>query len=294
MTASSGAGQDVPAMPADYCYRHPMRETLIHCTRCDRPICPECMRPAAVGFHCPDDVKLAGQTVRVPKTSVGAAVGLDKPWVTWGLIAVNVAMYLATGLRSKSGFNNPATSWLFQQLELSPQDVRHGDYYRLLTSAFLHLSVLHIVANMLALAIIGPPIERLLGRWRFLALYLLGALGGGLAVYAFDSVYTVVAGASGAIYALFAAAVAYMRELRLDPRWLIGTIVLNFVLSRTVPGISLTAHIGGFVTGLVVAVALSWVPWQRRRLGTLTQLAGLGGLLMVIVVGVAWRTAVLG
>ena len=122
---------------------------------------------------------------------------------------------------------------------LVPRQVAlHGQYERLITSAFLHVSIWHIAFNMIALYLVGPYLERLLGPWRFAALYLLSALGGSVAVYLFDSKYIAVVGASGAIFGLFAACLMFVRELGLDPRWLIGTIVINFVLTFSVADIS--------------------------------------------------------
>jgi membrane associated rhomboid family serine protease len=281
-------------MASDRCYRHPMRETLIHCTRCDRPICPECMRPASVGFHCPDDVKLGQQTQRAPRTIVGAAIESGRPYVTWTLIGLNVLVYLITAKTSDRGLNKPSTSWLFRKWVLSPFDVAHEhDYYRLLTSAFLHWDPLHIAVNMFALAIIGAPLEQLLGAWRFAAVYLVSAFGGGVFVYAFSNHFAQVAGASGAIYGLFATCLLFVRELHLDPRWLVGTIALNFVLSRAVPNLSFAGHLGGFVIGGVAAVAIGGLPWRRRRFSVAIQSSGLGGILVVLAAGIVWRTAVL-
>jgi membrane associated rhomboid family serine protease len=123
--------------------------------------------------------------------------------------------------------------------------------------------------------------------------YLLGALGSSVTVYAFDSRYVAVAGASGAIYGLFAAALLMVRELQLNPQWLIGTIVLNFVFTFGVPGVSKLGHIGGFVVGGLATVAIAGVPWDRRRLPTRIQAAGLIGVFVVLVVAIAWRTAVI-
>src|SRR5690348_229622 len=172
MPSAGGTSEADPPSSAR-CYRHPNREAGVRCTRCDRPICPECMRPAAVGFHCPDDVNLARKTVRVPRTAVGARMLNSPPYVTVLLIVANVIVYLITGAQSDRGFGQPGLSpgsdSLFRHWQLIPLDVHGGDYYRLLTSAFLHVSLLHIVSNMLALAFIGPTLERLLGAWRFAA-----------------------------------------------------------------------------------------------------------------------------
>ena len=276
------------------CYRHPMRETGVRCIRCDRPICPECMRPASVGFQCPDDVRLARASQPVARTVAGAPVRSRAPYNTLTLIALNVIVYLITATRSVDGFNKPLASRLFQDWVLVPRQVAlHDEFARLLTSAFLHENVLHIASNMLALYLIGPHLERLLGPWRFLTVYLLSALGGGVAVYAFGSRYTAVAGASGAIFGLFAASLLFLRELGFDPKWLIGTIVVNLVLTLTVPGISALGHFGGLVVGAVAAFAIAGLPWRRLRLPVRAQLSGLGAILLALIGVIAWRTVVL-
>jgi membrane associated rhomboid family serine protease len=291
---TEGIGPAPTPEPLARCYRHPLRETGVRCVRCNRPICPECMRPASVGFQCPDDVKLGRATQRAPRTVVGAAVRTNYPYVTWTLVGLNVITYIATALGSVHGANQNQTSHLFAKWHLEPYLVAHNhQYYRLITSAFLHFGLVHILFNMIALVMIGPYLERLLGMWRFGAIYLLGALGGSVAVYAFDNRFVHVAGASGAIYGLFAAAALLARELQLNMQWLIGTIVLNFVFTFSVSGISKLGHIGGFIAGGLATAAIAGVPWKRRRLQTQVQVAGLAGLLVVIVLGVVWRTAVL-
>ncbi|HEY8827457.1 MAG TPA: rhomboid family intramembrane serine protease [Jatrophihabitantaceae bacterium] len=281
--------------PSPRCYRHPNRETLVRCTRCERPICPDCMRPASVGFHCPDDVGLAKKTIRAPRTAVGARLLQSPPFVTLGLIAANVIVYLITAAQSVKGISQPGdgSSHLFFDWQLTtPAIYNHDQYYLLLTAAFLHVSLLHIASNMLALFIIGPPLERLLGPWRFGIVYLLGALGGSAAVYAWGQVNTPEVGASGAIFGLFAAALVLVRKLGLDPQWLVGIIVLNFVFTFSIHNISKLGHIGGFVTGGLAALAVSGLPQLRRRLSLQTQLAGLGGVAVLVVGIVAARTAV--
>ncbi len=291
---TDGIGPAPMPEPLARCYRHPLRETGVRCVRCNRPICPECMRPASVGFQCPDDVKLGRATQRAPRTVVGASVRTNYPYVTWTLVGLNVLVYIFTAVGSVRGANRNQTSHLFAKWQLEPILVAHNhQYYRLITSAFLHFGLLHIFLNMFALLMVGPYLERLLGMWRFGAVYLIGALGGSLAVYAFDSRFTHVAGASGAIYGLFAAALLLARELQLDMQWLVGTIVLNFVFTFTVSGISRYGHVGGFVAGGLATAAIAGLPWKRRRLPTQVQVAGLAGLFAAIVLVVVWRTAVL-
>jgi membrane associated rhomboid family serine protease len=276
-----------------FCYRHPLRETGVRCIRCDRPICPDCMRPAAVGFQCPDDVRLGTLQVRAPRTIAGAQVRNRPPIATWSFIAANVVVYVITAVQSVDGANNPRASSLFRSWLLQPYAVAlHGQYERLITSAFLHVSLAHIAFNMIALYLVGPHLERLLGLWRFTAVYLLSALGGSAAVYLFDSKYISVVGASGAIFGLFAACLMFVRELGLDPRWLVGTIVINFVLTVTVADISKWGHLGGFIIGAVAAFAIAGVPWRpRKRLPLAIQLYGLGTLTAVLIALIAWRTA---
>jgi membrane associated rhomboid family serine protease len=278
------------------CYRHPNREALIRCTRCDRPICPDCMRPASVGFHCPDDVQQAKRTVRQPRTSVGARILHTPPYVTSTLVALNVVAYLVTATAPGASFRDPTTPRsahaLFYYWQLQPYAVHQFHrYYELVTSAFLHVSLLHIGSNMLALIFIGPALEQLLGRWRFIAVYLLSALGGSAAIYAFGSEVGTTVGASGAIFGLFGACLVLVRRLGLDLQWLVGIVVLNFVLTFSITGISKLGHIGGFVVGLLAALAIGGLPSQRDRVPTRVQVAGLGALFAVIAMVVLLRTA---
>jgi membrane associated rhomboid family serine protease len=294
MTAQPDAGRTEQQGQAR-CYRHPMRETGVRCIRCDRPICPDCMRPASVGFQCPDDVRIGTLEQRAPRTIAGAEVRNRQPYATWGFIAANVVVYLITAAQSVDGFGSPNASSLFQKWVLVPRQVAlHGQYDRLITSAFLHVSIWHVGFNMIALYFVGPYLERLLGPWRFISLYLLSALGGSVAIYLFASKYSATVGASGAIFGLFAACLMFVRELGLDPRWLIGTIALNFLLTFSIADISKYGHLGGFALGALVSIAIAGVPWRpRKRLPLPVQLYGMGGLAVALVALIAWRTAVL-
>jgi membrane associated rhomboid family serine protease len=251
------------------------------------------MRPAAVGFHCPDDVHLARKTVRAARTPVGARLH-DAPYVTTALIVANVVVYIVSGVQNGSfaqpGLSIPHRS-LFEQWQLFIPRIHDGQYYRLITSAFLHVSLLHIASNMIALAIVGPPLERLMGMRRFAATYLLGALGGSALVYAFGNVTTPEVGASGAIFGLFGACLVAARKLGLDLQWLIGIIVLNFVFTFSVHNISKLGHIGGFVAGGLAALAIIGPPGRRSRLSTPIQAAGIAVVAAFVLVVVAVRTA---
>ncbi len=250
------------------------------------------MRPASVGFHCPDDVALARKTSRVQRTSVGAQLRQSQPYVTAALVAVNVVVFLVTGIQSPQGLSQPGSAKLFIAWQLFPQYVHDKhEYDRLLTSAFLHVSVLHIASNMLALVIIGPPLERVIGRWRFVVVYLLGALGGSAAIYLFGSHQQPVVGASGAIFGLFAAALCLYRRLGLDLQWLVGIIVLDFVFTFSVADVSKLGHVGGFVAGGLAALAIAGLPNRPRRLSLRTQLTGLAGVAVLVLAAVGLGAA---
>lgn len=275
------------APPAPRCYRHQDRETYVSCTRCERPICPECLRPASVGFQCPQCVAEGNKDVRVARSPYGGRIA-DRPGLVSVVLGVlNVAAFLITAATSPGGVTGNIGSRLFDELELIPLRVAaDGEYWRLLGAAFLHIGLLHLAGNMLSLAIVGPALERVFGGWRFLAVYLSGALGGSVAVYLFGSPYGAVAGASGAIFGLFAATLIVLRRLGLDARFMVLAIGLNFVVSFR-PGISLLGHLGGFLAGGLAALAMVYAPKASR---TQLQVMALGGLLAVMVALVLLRT----
>jgi membrane associated rhomboid family serine protease len=267
---------------SSYCYRHPDRPTGIACTRCSRPICPECMIPASVGFQCPECVREGQASVRVAKGGSGLqAAGRRWGVVTLSLIALNVAMFVVTAVDAATeGFspldNNFST--IFAQLDQLPVAVAAGDWWRPLTAAFLHIGVFHLVLNMLAVLVFGAELERQLGRWRFLAVYLLSALGGAASIQLFGNPLQPVAGASTAIYGLLGSLGVLMIVRRQDLRGLLTLLAINVVISF-LPGVSLLGHLGGLVTG---AVATAIVVATRRR--PPLQIAGLALLAVVLLV----------
>lgn len=264
------------------CYRHPDRATYIRCTRCNRPICPECMRDAAVGHQCEECVREGAKTVRQPKTSFGGREYGANPVITYALIAINVVMFVletvSRGLKSELVLFAPA--------------VADGDLYRLVTSAFMHYGVAHLLFNMYALWIIGPPLEKALGRLRFTALYALSALGGSVLVYLLSPLNAATAGASGAVFGLFGAAFVVGKRLNLNVSWVVGLIAINLAITFVIPAlggqqISWQGHIGGLVTGAAVAAAYAYAPRERR---TLIQLSATIGLLVLFCALIWWRT----
>jgi membrane associated rhomboid family serine protease len=267
-----------PAQSPPVCYRHPDRPTYVACTRCARPACGECMRSAAVGQQCVDCVAAAAATVRPVRTAAGAVATAGRPVVTYTLMAVNVVVAIM----------QIAAPRLDRLLALWSPAVAGGDFYRLASSAFLHYGLMHLLFNMWALYVLGPPLERHLGRLRFSALYGLSALGGSVVVYLFSPLNAATAGASGAIFGLFGATLVASRRLNLDVRWLVGLIVLNLVITFTIPGISWQGHMGGLVTGALVAAAFVFAPPANR---TLVQAGSILALLVVFGMLISWRTA---
>jgi len=266
-----------PAAGAPGCYRHPDRQTLVSCTRCGRPVCPECMRSASVGHQCVDCVAAAAHAVRAPSTAFGGVQRGATPVLTYFLIAVNVVVFIlqavSPGLQAK--------------LALWPPAVAGGDMYRLVASAFIHYGLLHLLFNMGALYVVGPPLERHLGRLRFGALYALSALGGSVLVYLFSPLSAATGGASGAVFGLFGATFVLARRLNLDVRGVVTLIVINLAMTFAIPGISWQGHIGGLVTGGLVAAAYVYAPRPQRNL---IQAGATIGLLAVFVALIAWRT----
>lgn len=234
------------------------------------------MRSASVGQQCVDCVQQAAQTIVAPaRTSRPTG---EFPWVSYILIAVNALVFVLQHL--SPDFQNKLTLW--------PAAIAGGgEYYRLITSAFVHYGLLHILFNMYALYVLGPPLERHLGRGRFATLYGLSALGGSVLVYLLSPLDAATAGASGAIFGLFAATFVASKRLNLDVKWLIGLIAFNLVMSFTFPGVSWEGHIGGLITGGVVAAAYVYAPQARR---TLIQVGASVAILVLFLVLIAWRT----
>jgi membrane associated rhomboid family serine protease len=232
------------------CYRHPDRRAGVICQRCDRPICPDCMRQASVGFHCPDCTKTSGQKV------LHAAQLRTKPVLTHALIALNLAVFAAGiggGLETRNRFISDG-GLVGEGISLTGQlvGVAHGEWWRILTSGFLHANAIHVGFNMLVLYQLGNLLEPAIGRLRFAVVYVVALVSGGLGVLLIEpNAFTV--GASGAVFGLMGAAVAAMRARGIDPfaTGLGGTIVLNLLITFTIPGISIGGHVGGLIGGFV-------------------------------------------
>lgn len=269
----------VPAPPV--CVRHPDRPTPLACSRCDRPACPECLRPASVGFHCVDCLAEGRRTVRRPVTISGARPD-RKPIVVSVLIAVNVLLFAITAAQAHS-VTNLAGSSLFRHWQLVPIVTRNGYWYQLVTAGFLHINPIHIAMNMFALWVIGRDLERILGPVRFTAVYLIGLIGGDVDVLLFGHVDEATVGASGAVFALMGGLLVIVYRLKVNPGQVIGLIAINLVISVAIPGISLLGHVGGLVTGAAVTAGLVWAPPRRRTAWQVGVSAGVVVLLVILV-----------
>ncbi|GAB3950309.1 rhomboid family intramembrane serine protease [Micromonospora vulcania] len=289
------------------CYRHPGRETYVRCTRCDRPICPDCMREASVGHQCPECVNEGRRSVRPARTAFGGGAAGRHGYVTKALIALNVLLMLASiasdrggdaaaggsGFGGLMGGSTPLTDWgsvlgraVFPDGTLG--GIAEGQWYRLVTAMFLHYGVIHLLLNMWALWILGRSLEANLGRLRFAALYLIAGLGGNVAAYLFTESNRPTAGASTAIFGLFAGLIIIERKLGRDISQIIPILVINLVFTLAVPGISIPGHLGGLVAGGAMALVLAYAPRGRR---TLVQVVG-GALILLVLLALAlFRTA---
>jgi len=282
--------------PDNFCYRHPDRQSYIHCQRCDRTICPECQTPAPVGVLCPECMREGRASIAATRGGgAGAYVRRLLPrgvpvvtYVIMGLCIVAFAVQWIAG----DAFTNAFL--------LDPTRIR-SEPWRLLTSAFLHDPgfVLHILFNLYALFIFGPLLESFLGRGRFLALYLVGAFGGSVGevlVYQLavvtqgDSehwlgrllVPAAAYGASGAIFALLGAIVALRRALGVQTTQLIIVVVANLAFSFFVPGIAWEVHVGGLITG--IAIGYAYLRTRRNHQRSLQ--VALVGIIAVVLVAI--------
>jgi membrane associated rhomboid family serine protease len=263
-----------------YCYRHPDRETGLSCSECGRPICYECMTPAPVGLRCPEHSGKAQGIRRVAQVAEKTASGIGSRRmnaVTIALIVINVGVYLAElGLGGNAG--NGTRNWIYDNGVLFGPYVANGDWWRLLTAAFLHYGPIHLAMNMYGLYLAGSLLEHVIGRWRFLLLYLASGLSGSagalLASYLGGTV-----GASGAIFGIFGALFVLERRRHIATGGQIaGLIVLNLVFTFAVPGISIGGHVGGLIGGAALMLLL-----LEFRRSTLLSVASSAGVIAVSV-----------
>lgn len=291
------------AQSVPVCYRHKKKETYIRCVRCDRPICPDCMNEAPVGYQCPDCVSEGRKTMRQAKSTFGGSVSGAKGLVTKTLIGINAAVFILAltmiGAEGLLGGISPlhALGGMFSEgnhtggiifgTQYVLPTVPNGGYYRMVTSMFLHFGIVHLAFNMVVLWILGRVLERDLGSTRFLALYLVAGLGGSVMTYLFSAPDVLSAGASGAIFGLFGAIVVINRKLSRDNSGLYVLLGMNLFLTFMVPQISWTAHIGGLITGILCGLMLAFIPRERRAVLPWVLMAA---LVVVFVFLTLWQT----
>lgn len=291
------------------CYRHPGREATISCQRCGRPICTECMIPASVGFQCPECVARGAKETRQQQTPYGGTKVANPAQTSLAIIVANAAIWAGVVVTGWSA------SFLVRLLALTPggvclssdpsqyypdanaaicaqiagahwaQGVASGAWWQVVTNAFLHIDIWHIGFNMLALWILGPQLERLFGRARFLALYLVSALTASAVVMWLSNPTTSTLGASGAIFGLMGAllvvAIKHKGDVRSILFWVGANVVLTF-LGRSF--ISWEGHMGGLVGGTLVALAVLYTPKGNRSTMQWVMIGGLGVLALIAIV----------
>ncbi|WP_107766208.1 rhomboid family intramembrane serine protease [Nocardioides terrigena] len=301
-----------PAAGVPTCYRHAGRETWIRCQRCERPICPDCMRDAAVGFQCPSCIAEGARTTRSIQAPYGGARSANPALTSLVLIVINVVVWLAIQVTGRSssvlvdrlglrpnGACAPGDQFLYA-IERGACDavggqflvgVSDGAWWQLVTSQFTHVQLWHIAGNMLALYVLGPQLEAVFGRVRFLAIYLLSGLAGSVTVLWLSPELGLTVGASGAIYGLFGALGVVAHKVGGDLRSLFALLAINIFITFAVPNISWQGHLGGLVGGALIAALLVYAPRERRAL---VQWTGMALLTVSLLALTTVRTLALG
>lgn len=261
-SAGAAGYSDLGSNEQPVCSRHPERVSFVRCQRCDQPVCPQCQRQAAVGVHCVDCVRADQRQTRAQRTVLGGRVTASKnPVITQTLIGISVALFLL-------GYVAPVERELVFAPFLGTEEP-----WRILTTGFLHAGILHLAMNMYALWIVGPFLERMLGRWRYLGLYFLSLAGGTLAVVlvaggpSTQAWFTPVVGASGAVFGLFGAIALVLNHTGRNAQQILVVIGINVVISFTLPGISWQAHLGGLLVGALLGLIFTKLPRERQHAG---------------------------
>ncbi len=261
------------------CYRHPGRETYVRCGRCERYICPDDMISAAVGFQCPECVHEGNKGVREPRTVAGGRIRGDTGVVTTAIIVVNVLIFFAV----------QGSDRLTNQMSLTPisaegDGLMQDGWHRLITAAFVHEQSLHIAFNMFALWLFGRPLEAMLGRGRFIAAYLISALGGSTLSYLFMSYQGPGSiGASGAVFGLMGALVIVDRQLRSNPTGVAVYVVIMLLPGFIVENIDWRGHVGGLLTGALIGALFVYAPTRSRLWWHVAGCALIVGVLLLAV-----------
>ena len=265
------------------CYRHPDRVTGLSCSECGRPICTECMTIAPVGIRCPEHSGKAQGVQRVTRGVQRVAFEGTGAKVTKALVAINVAVYVAE-LVTGGGVNGTGSTIYLHGVLFGPL-VEQGDWWRLLTAAFLHYGPVHLILNMVGLYWFGSLLEERIGSGRYLMLYLVSGLAGSAGALLWSGGFlTPTVGASGAIFGILGA--GFVLERQRDYVFggsALGVILINFVLTFSISSISKGGHIGGLVGGMICALGLTRFGRGHAAYGR----PGVLGVATIVLVGVA-------
>jgi membrane associated rhomboid family serine protease len=266
------------------CYRHPDRVTGLSCSECGRPICTECMTMAPVGIRCPEHSGKPQGVQRVTRGVQRAAFEGAGAKVTKLIVGLNVAVYVAELAQGGGVYGLQST--IYEKGVLWAPFVANGDYWRLLTAAFLHYGPFHLLLNMLGLYWFGSLLEQRLGSGRFLLIYVVSGLAGSAGALVLDPLKPTV-GASGAIFGILGAGLVLERQRDyVFGGSALGIIVANLVLTFAWPNISIGGHIGGLIGGAAAVLALSRLGRGHAAYGR-AGLAGIAGIVAVGIVSVA-------
>jgi membrane associated rhomboid family serine protease len=283
-----------PAPTVEYCYRHPTVATGVHCTRCERPICPDCMIPAPVGFQCPECVAEARREFRKGPGNAMRRGNLTGARVLLVALLAGFVVEIAVG-GPDAIFNGPSPQKLVDLGALVPVLVAGlNQFWRLFTATFLHAGILHIGFNAYALYLFGTIVERDYGTTKFLAIYFISGFLASAASYAFGPALAVAVGASGAIFGVFGAFIAWnyrRRHLAMaaqNLRWAMTMIVLNALLAFGFPTIDWRAHVGGLIAGFAGGYVAEG--WGARATRGLIAVVGFAALIVLGAIIVLWRT----
>jgi membrane associated rhomboid family serine protease len=238
------------------CYRHPERRAGVVCQRCDRPICPDCMHQASVGFHCPECARAGAQRVLRPQD-----LGPGRPVVAIAFVLISAAVFLA-----EPAIDSARDTPLWRDGALNGPLVAAGEWWRIITSGFLHANLMHVGFNCFLAYQLGLLLEPAIGRLRFGLVYVAGLVGGSLGALLLSSPGQFTLGASGAVFGLMGAAVVAMRSRGIDifQTGIGALLLLNLFITFVIPGISIGGHLGGLAAGLVAATILEGSPQLRR------------------------------
>ena len=289
------AEDHLPAPPAptiEVCYRHPGVQTRVHCTRCDRPICPDCMIPAPVGHQCPECVEQARRDFR---SGPGRALRGGVSATNALLVAIAIPFVIEVILGGPQALFNPSAEILFDMGAMQPIAVADGQFWRLFTAMFLHAGLLHVALNAYFFWLFGRMVEASFGRTWMVLIYVVAGFLASVASYAFGPVTTLAVGASGAISGVFGAFIAYNYRRRqhamnaANLRLALTVIVLNAVIAIGYSSIDWRAHVGGLVAGFALGyLADSSGPARQRAV---VRFAGVATLVVIGIALVLWRTA---